>query len=72
METTTKTPKLTPGNPVSIESDKDYQARLSANIMLALEVKNAFEMYSYRIISPEDFIERIKDLTEFHLSNHKK
>lgn len=70
METTENTLKPT-GKTVELESSQDFQKKLSTNIMLALEVKQAFEMYSYRIIGPDDFIERIKDLTEFHTSQNK-
>lgn len=71
METDEKTIELTPDfdNVEQIKSDKEQQHELSKAIMLSLEVEQAFKMYSYRIIGPEDFKARIKELTEFHLNS---
>lgn len=43
---------------------KVSQAKLSAAISFSLEVKQAFEMYSYRIIDSETFADRLEDLAD--------
>ena len=69
METTNNNVLKPTGKTKNLKSTKDQERQLSANIMFALEIKQAFEMYSYRIISPEDFIDRITDLIDFQKQN---
>lgn len=56
---------------VELESSKKFEKKLSSHIMCALEIKQAFEMYSYRIIGPEDFIQRVSDICEFQTTESK-
>lgn len=48
-----------------MEDKNKTDFRLSQSIMTALEVEQAFKLYSYRIIPPEDFVKRISDLTAY-------
>ncbi len=41
----------------------------AAAITHAVEVKSAFELYAYRVISHEIFIKQITDLTQFFIKN---
>lgn len=46
--------------------------QLSAAIMCAVEMETTMKLYSYRVISPEDFIQRVTDLTNaLNYSNGK-
>ncbi len=40
--------------------------QLRATLNLAIEVKSAFEIYAYHVISPEVFMSRIHDLVEIY------
>ena len=60
MEKTTKTPKLT-----------DKEAQLSASIMHAVEIDSSFKLYSFRVISEEQFINRVLELTQIYKTNFK-
>lgn len=46
---------------------KDVQ--LSSSIMHSIEIDSAFRLYSHHIISPEQFIERTKELIDLYNSN---
>ena len=59
------------GKTTPLESTKETEQKLSSAIMLAVEIKSAFEMYAYRVISPESFQERLQELTEFYKSQQK-
>lgn len=39
-----------------------FDQELRAAIMMACEIETNFKLYSYRCISPEEFIQRNKDL----------
>lgn len=54
-----------------MEDKNSKDKKLSKAIMHALEVKQAFELFSYRIIEPEDFIKRIEETSEFILHEIK-
>lgn len=41
---------------------------LSAAISLAIELDGSFRLYSYRVITPEQFISRAEELISFHKS----
>lgn len=38
----------------------------SASILHAVEVKSSFELYAYRIISHEQYVQRIKELIQLY------
>jgi len=40
----------------------DTDKKLSGSIMHAIEIDSAFKLYSFRIISPEQYISRIAEL----------
>ncbi len=42
-----------------ITSTKEDEKLLSSAILATLDIKANFELYAYRIISPEDFIARL-------------
>jgi hypothetical protein len=41
---------------------KKANALLGAYIMLSIDIKSNFELYSYRIITPEHFRERVDEI----------
>lgn len=46
-----------------VKSKDDHT--LSVAIMHAIEIESNFKLYTYRIISPELYVERIKELIEY-------
>lgn len=52
---------------VNIKSDTEKQKQLGACIMAALDMENNFKLYSYRIITAEQFQER-----QFEIANSLK
>jgi DNA-binding transcriptional regulator/RsmH inhibitor MraZ len=44
------------------QSQKQTDAIKAQSIMHAIEVKSSFELYAYRIISHEQYVERIQEL----------
>jgi hypothetical protein len=56
-----KTPQVTPEEQIK-----------AASIMHAIEVKTAFELYAYRILSHEQFTDRIKELIQLFESKQPK
>lgn len=40
----------------------EFDKKLSSAIMLSIDADAAFKLYSHRVISPEDFMNRISDL----------
>lgn len=51
------------------------EAKLSASIMLAIEIDSSFKLYSFHIISPEQYVERLKELVgnyQFTLNKYKQ
>jgi len=57
------------GKAVDLKSTKQTNQELSTAIMTAVDVKSTFDLYAYRCISPDQFVERIKELCEFNLKN---
>lgn len=51
-----------------LDSQAVIEKKRAIAIEHALEVKSAFEMYAYRIVSHEQFIERIDDLILYYKS----
>lgn len=46
-------------------STEKFNKRLSVVIGATLEIKSNFELYSYRIIEPQVFMERFKEIVQF-------
>lgn len=63
--------KLQVGEEEVVQTKKEFDAKLSHAINTALEVILAWELYTHRVASPEQFLERLKDLSEFYISNLK-
>lgn len=42
--------------------DKELKTRLSAAIFLSIDLEANFKLYSYRILEPEIFVERLEEL----------
>lgn len=55
-----------------LPSQEKQNAKLSAAIMHAVDVKAAFEMYAYRILDHDQFIARISELNQFLTKQLKK
>ena len=51
-----------------IQSDQERDTKLSKAIMLAIELDSSFKLYSFRIISPEQYQERVNELVSFYKS----
>lgn len=47
------------------KAEMELNHRLGKYITLCIDAKAAFEMYAYRIIAPEVFAERMKEIVEF-------
>lgn len=52
------------GNPIPEEKLQKQQQASRAAISCAIEVKMAFELYSFRILQPGDFVDRMNDLAK--------
>jgi hypothetical protein len=50
----------------TLASDQDQNEKLSKAIMLSVDLESNFRLYSYRCISPQDFINRINMLVELY------
>lgn len=57
---TNKTAKMTP-----------QESKLSASIMHAVEIESSFKLYSYRIITPEQYVNRIQELNQILITTFK-
>jgi len=49
-------------NATALKSTKETEKILTDSIMLCVELDSIFKLYSYRIISPDQFMARVKDL----------
>ena len=52
----------------TIPSQEENEKKLSKAIMLAVELEGTFKLYSYRIITPDQYQERVNDLVNFYKS----
>jgi hypothetical protein len=50
----------------TLTSDQKQNEKLSKAIMLSVDLESNFRLYSYRCISPQDFINRINMLIELY------
>lgn len=48
----------------TLKSDKRKNEELSASLLMALDVRRAFEIYTFRLGSPEEFCQHMRDLAK--------
>lgn len=57
---------------IKVQDDKKVldkrNKELSAAIALSVELDGAFKLFSYRVIAPEQFVSKAKELVEFYNS----
>lgn len=46
------------------QANSEKQLKLGAYIMATLDYEQNFKLYSYRVISPETFVERFEEITQ--------
>jgi hypothetical protein len=49
-----------------LPSTRETDRELSKAIIVSLDIEQNFKLYSYRIISPDEFIRRVSELTDFY------
>lgn len=59
------------GQQVNHKSDQDKNLQLGACIMAAIDAEANFKLYSFRVITPEQFMERQKEIAQLTIKAFK-